>query len=137
MSLSIEPPQTGSPAKPKPVTTVAGVTIRFCGDSGDGMRPGWHAVHRYVGAGWQPGGTLPDFPAEIRSSGRDAGGRIGFRSTFPARTSTPGDTVHAAGRDEPGGPTNIGSVRSGGIVIVNEDVRCRRSEEAATPQSPG
>ena len=51
----------------KRITTLPSVTIRFCGDSGDGMQLAgtqFTDTSAMVGNDMQ---TLPDFPAEIRA----------------------------------------------------------------------
>src|SRR4051812_21805415 len=123
MSLSIEPPQTGSPSKPKPVTTVADVTIRFCGDSGDGMQLAGTQFTDTSALVGNDISTLPDFPAEIRAPAGTLAGVSGFQIHFSSNDIfTPGDDVHALVAMNPAAlRTNLRSVVSGGIVIVNED----------------
>src|SRR5438045_7122781 len=67
--------------------------------------------------------TLPDFPAEIRAPAGTLAGVSGFQIHFSSTDIyTPGDQVDALVAMNPAAlRTNLKSVRSGGIVIVNED----------------
>src|SRR4051812_23810833 len=123
MSLSIEPPQTGSPSKPKPVTTVADVTIRFCGDSGDGMQLAGTQFTDTSALVGNDISTLPDFPAEIRAPAGTLAGVSGFQIHFSSTDIfTPGDAVDALVAMNPAALlANIKSVKPGGLVIANED----------------
>src|SRR4051812_9915599 len=139
MSLSIEPPQTGSPSKPKPVTTVADVTIRFCGDSGDGMQLAGTQFTDTSALVGNDISTLPDFPAEIRAPAGTLAGVSGFQIHFSSNDIfTPGDDVHALVAMNPAAlRTNLGSVVSDGIVIVNEDAFTPKDiTKAGYPKNP-
>ena len=75
MSTVIEPPL--EPIE-KHLEELETVTIRFAGDSGDGMQlTGTQFTNTSAGMG-NDISTLPDFPAEIRAP---AGTRGGYRST--------------------------------------------------------
>jgi len=67
--------------------------------------------------------TLPDFPAEIRAPAGTLAGVSGYQVHFSStEIFTPGDEVDALVAMNPAAlKTNIKSVKSGGIVIVNED----------------
>src|SRR6187401_1869340 len=99
------------------------VTIRFAGDSGDGMQL---AGTQFTNASAILGNdvsTLPDFPAEIRAPAGTLAGVSGFQVHFSSHDIyTPGDDVDALVAMNPAAlRTNVGSVKPGGIVIVNED----------------
>src|SRR4051812_21587826 len=121
---SQELPPAGSSIKTgKRILTLPSVTIRFCGDSGDGMQLAgtqFTDTSALVGNDVQ---TLPDFPAEIRAPAGTLFGVSGFQIHFSATDIfTPGDEVDALVAMNPAAlKTNIKSVRDGGIVIVNED----------------
>src|SRR4051794_11806566 len=107
----------------KPVQTRASVTIRFAGDSGDGMQLGgthFTDPSALVGNDISP---LPDFPAEIRAPAGTLAGVSGYQVHFSSdEIFTPGDEVDALVAMNPAAlKTNVKSVRNGGIVLVNED----------------
>src|SRR5947199_3512633 len=99
------------------------VTIRFAGDSGDGM----HLVGvRFSDASAAVGndvGTLPDFPAEIRAPAGSLAGVAGFQvhvSKHP--THTPGDVLNTLVAMNPAAlRTNLADLELGGILLVNAD----------------
>jgi 2-oxoglutarate ferredoxin oxidoreductase subunit alpha len=97
-------------------------TVRFAGDSGDGMQL---AGMRFTDASAIFGNdvaTLPDFPAEIRAPAGTVAGVSGFQINFASEEiHTPGDAVDALIAMNPAAfKANIVDVRSGGIVVVNE-----------------
>jgi 2-oxoglutarate ferredoxin oxidoreductase subunit alpha len=99
------------------------VSVRFCGDSGDGMQmTGSHFTDSVALAG-NDFATAPDFPSEIRAPKGTIFGVSGFQVQFASNDiHTPGDVVHAMVAMNPAGfKSNIGDVEHGGIVIVNED----------------
>ncbi|MBL6997296.1 MAG: 2-oxoacid:acceptor oxidoreductase family protein, partial [Phycisphaerales bacterium] len=99
------------------------VSVRFCGDSGDGMQmTGSHFTDSVALAG-NDFATAPDFPSEIRAPKGTIFGVSGFQVQFASTDiHTPGDIVHALVAMNPAGfKSNIGDVEHGGIVIVNED----------------
>src|SRR6202789_1448890 len=107
----------------QPVEELQSVTIRFAGDSGDGMQL---AGTQFTNASAILGNdisTLPDFPAEIRAPAGTLAGVSGFQVHFSSTDIfTPGDDVDALVAMNPAAlKTNLKAVRSGGIVIVNED----------------
>jgi len=67
--------------------------------------------------------TFPDFPAEIRAPRGTRAGVSGFQVQFAATDIfTPGDRLDALVVMNPAAlVTNIGDLRPGGILIVNED----------------
>src|SRR2546423_7135869 len=113
-----------------PVTTphhevqeVESVTIRFAGDSGDGMQL---AGTQFTNASAILGNdisTLPDFPAEIRAPVGTLAGVSGFQVHFSSREiHTPGDELNALIAMNPAAlKTNIKDLERGGLLIVNSD----------------
>jgi 2-oxoglutarate ferredoxin oxidoreductase subunit alpha len=106
----------------KQVQRVPAATVRFAGDSGDGMQL---AGMRFTDASAIFGNdiaTLPDFPAEIRAPAGTVAGVSGFQINFASTDiRTPGDEVDALIAMNPAAlKANIDDVRGGGIVIVNE-----------------
>ena len=55
------------------------VTIRFCGDSGDGMQVTGSEFTRVSALAGNDLQTLPDFPAEIRAPAGTLAGVSGFQ----------------------------------------------------------
>src|SRR5205809_1392163 len=125
MSLSTETPQAPAPSSSprKPVQTLAAVTVRFAGDSGDGMQLAGTQFTDTSALVGNDISTLPDFPAEIRAPAGTLAGVSGFQIHFSSTDIfTPGDEVDALVAMNPAAlKTNLRAVRRGGIVIANED----------------
>src|SRR5947209_16291056 len=99
------------------------VTIRFAGDSGDGMQL---AGTQFTNASAILGNdisTLPDFPAEIRAPAGTLAGVSGFQVHFSSHDiHTPGDKLNTLVAMNPAAlKTNLKDLESGGILIVNAD----------------
>src|SRR5947199_7313017 len=99
------------------------VTIRFAGDSGDGMQL---AGTQFTNASAILGNdvsTLPDFPAEIRAPVGTLAGVSGFQVHFSSHDiHTPGDELNALVAMNPAAlKTNIKDLQTGGILILNSD----------------
>lgn len=115
---------TGTMADPKhEVQELDSVTIRFAGDSGDGMQL---AGTQFTNASAILGNdisTLPDFPAEIRAPAGTLAGVSGFQVRFSSNDiHTPGDTLNTLVAMNPAAlKTNLKDLESGGILIVNSD----------------
>jgi 2-oxoglutarate/2-oxoacid ferredoxin oxidoreductase subunit alpha len=109
--------------KTKPTAALADVTIRFAGDSGDGMQLAGTQFTDTSALIGNDISTLPDFPAEIRAPAGTLAGVSGYQIHFSSsEIFTPGDEVDALVAMNPAAlRANIRSVRDGGIVIVNED----------------
>src|SRR5687768_12693770 len=110
-------------ARNKEIVTVPSATVRFAGDSGDGMQL---AGMRFTDTSAMIGNdiaTLPDFPAEIRAPAGTVAGVSGFQVNFAStEIFTPGDKVDALIAMNPAAfKANIADVKHGGIVVVNED----------------
>ncbi|MCG8456078.1 MAG: 2-oxoacid:acceptor oxidoreductase family protein, partial [Holophagales bacterium] len=106
----------------KQTQRVEAATVRFAGDSGDGMQL---AGMRFTDASAVFGNdvaTLPDYPAEIRAPAGTVAGVSGFQINFASTDiHTPGDAVDALIAMNPAAfKANIADVRSGGVVVVNE-----------------
>ncbi len=107
----------------KKVHTVSGITVRLCGDSGDGMQLlGTQLTNTSALAG-NDVATFPDFPAEIRAPRGTRAGVSGFQVQFASEEIfTPGDVLDALVVMNPAAlVTNIDDLRKGGILIANED----------------
>src|SRR5258708_24019324 len=106
-----------------PVEELDSVTIRFAGDSGDGMQL---AGTQFTNASAILGNdisTLPDFPAEIRAPAGTLAGVSGFQVHFSSQSiHTPGDKLNTLVAMNPAAlKTNLKDLESGGILIVNSD----------------
>jgi 2-oxoglutarate ferredoxin oxidoreductase subunit alpha len=111
------------PSKTHPVQELESVTIRFAGDSGDGMQL---AGTQFTNASAILGNdisTLPDFPAEIRAPAGTLAGVSGFQVHFSSHDiHTPGDRLNTLVAMNPAAlKTNLKDLEPGGILIVNSD----------------
>ncbi|CAN5807149.1 2-oxoacid:acceptor oxidoreductase subunit alpha [soil metagenome] len=99
------------------------VTIRFAGDSGDGMQLTGTQFTRTSAVFGNDVSTLPDYPAEIRAPAGSLPGVIGFRiGLSAAEIYTPGDEPDVLVAMNPAAlRTNIGDLPAGGALIVNSD----------------
>src|ERR671927_800103 len=99
------------------------VTIRFCGDSGDGMQLTGTQFTSTSAILGNDISTLPDFPAEIRAPAGTLAGVSGFQIHFSSRDiHTPGDRVNTLVAMNPAAlKTNLRDLEPGGILIVNAD----------------
>jgi len=99
------------------------VVIRFCGDSGDGMQLAGTQFTNVSAAFGNDVSTLPDFPAEIRAPAGSLSGVSGFQLSFSSHDIyTPGDEVDTLVAMNPAAlKTNLGDLKRGGTLIVNED----------------
>ncbi len=99
------------------------VTIRFAGDSGDGMQlTGTQFTNTSAVIG-NDISTLPDFPAEIRAPAGSLPGVSGFQLNFSSQDiRTPGDQPNVLVAMNPAAlKVNLADLESGGILIVNTD----------------
>jgi 2-oxoglutarate/2-oxoacid ferredoxin oxidoreductase subunit alpha len=99
------------------------VTIRFAGDSGDGMQLTGTQFTRATAVFGNDISTLPDFPAEIRAPAGSLPGVSGFQISFSSLDiHTPGDEPDVLVAMNPAAlRTNIGDLPAGGALIVNQD----------------
>lgn len=127
MSISTTPQSNTvagqSAGAPKPKKVLQEVTIRFAGDSGDGMQLAGSQFSDTSALIGNDISTLPDFPAEIRAPAGTIAGVSGFQIHFSSTDIfTPGDEVDALVAMNPAAlKTNLRSVKPGGIIIANED----------------
>ncbi len=107
----------------KPVATLEEATVRFCGDSGDGMQLAGTQFTNTSALLGNDVATFPDFPAEIRAPRGTKAGVSGFQIHFSSNEIfTPGDTVDALVAMNPAAlATNLADLRDGGILLVNQD----------------
>ncbi len=110
-------------ANPKTVNPVPSATIRFCGDSGDGMQITGDQFTSTSALLGNDVATFPDYPAEIRAPRGTLAGVSGFQVHFSSEDIfTPGDTLDALVVMNPAAlKTNLRDLRKGGILICNSD----------------
>jgi 2-oxoglutarate ferredoxin oxidoreductase subunit alpha len=127
------PPAMATTTETKPVTTLEEATVRFCGDSGDGMQLAGTQFTNTSALLGNDVATFPDFPAEIRAPRGTKAGVSGFQIHFSsAEIYTPGDTVDALVAMNPAAlVTNLSDLRDGGILIVNKDAFDKKGLEQA------
>ncbi len=107
----------------KEFKTLEEVTIRFAGDSGDGMQLTGTQFTNTAAALGNDLSTLPDYPAEIRAPA----GTTVRRERVPDQVRQHGHPhprrhLRRARRDEPGRACHqLKLLRDGGTIIVNED----------------
>jgi 2-oxoglutarate/2-oxoacid ferredoxin oxidoreductase subunit alpha len=130
-------------AHQSPVQELERVTIRFCGDSGDGMQLTGTQFTRTAAVFGNDVSTLPDYPAEIRAPAGSLPGVSGFQISFSsAEIYTPGDQPDVLVAMNPAAlKTNIGDLPAGGALIVNQDAfttqNLTKAGYAASPLSDG
>jgi 2-oxoglutarate ferredoxin oxidoreductase subunit alpha len=107
----------------KAVQNIDEATVRFCGDSGDGMQLAGTQFTNTSALVGNDIATFPDFPAEIRAPRGTKAGVSGYQIHFSSKDIyTPGDTVDALVAMNPAAlVTNLSDLRPGGILIVNGD----------------
>jgi len=123
----------------KSIEQVAQVTIRFAGDSGDGMQLTGAQFTNETAAIGNDLSTLPDFPAEIRAPAGSLPGVSGFQIHFADHDIlTPGDQPDVLVAMNPAAlKTNVRDLRSGGTLIVNRDAfNDRNLQKAGYAESP-
>ena len=98
------------------------VTIRFCGDSGDGMQLTGTQFTRTAAVYGNDLATYPDFPAEIRAPTGSLPGVSGFQLSFAStEIYTPGDAPDVLVAMNPAAlKTNVGDLVETGLLIVDE-----------------
>ena len=126
-----------------PTQELERVTIRFAGDSGDGMQLTGTQFTRTAAVFGNDISTLPDFPAEIRAPAGSLPGVSGFQISFSSTNiHTPGDEPDVLVAMNPAAlKTNIGDLPAGGALIVNSDAftaaNLAKAAYAANPLTDG
>jgi 2-oxoglutarate ferredoxin oxidoreductase subunit alpha len=133
--VTTETQQHASP----PILELERVTIRFAGDSGDGMQVTGSQFTRAAAVFGNDIATLPDFPAEIRAPAGSLAGVSGFQISFSStEIHTPGDSPDVLVAMNPAAlRANIGDVPAGGALVVNEDAfTAQNLAKAGYPGNP-
>ncbi|MBI5215730.1 MAG: 2-oxoacid:acceptor oxidoreductase subunit alpha [Ignavibacteriae bacterium] len=99
------------------------VTIRFAGDSGDGMQLTGMQFTSTTALVGNDLSTLPDYPAEIRAPAGTLFGVSGFQIHFGStEINTPGDICDVLVAMNPAAlKVNLRALSDGGIIIANTD----------------
>src|SRR6195256_6922932 len=120
MSAVIEPPVETIDKHLEELDTV---TIRFAGDSGDGMQLTGTQFQNTAAVMGNDISTLPDFPAEIRAPAGSLPGVSGFQLNFSSQEiKTPGDQPNVLVAMNPAAlKVNLPDLEEGGTLIVNTD----------------
>src|ERR1044071_9859319 len=107
----------------KHVEELEAVTIRFAGDSGDGMQLTGTQFTNTTAIVGNDISTLPDFPAEIRAPAGSLPGVSGFQLNFSNHDiRTPGDEPNVLVAMNPAAlKVNLPDLEPGGLLIVNTD----------------
>ncbi len=121
----------------KTVKNLEDVTIRFAGDSGDGMQLAGTQFTNTAAVFGNDLSTLPDYPAEIRAPAGTTYGVSGFQIHFGSTDIlTPGDTCDVLVAMNPAAlVTNLKMLHDGGTIIVNEDSFTEKNFKMAGIQS--
>jgi len=108
----------------KSKTEVPSITVRFAGDSGDGMQLAGDQFTDTAAAMGNDFATLPAFPAEIRAPIGTLPGVSSFQIQFSdSIIFTPGDIADVLVCMNPAAlRVDLPLVKKGGMVIVNESV---------------
>ena len=109
--------------KAKDFRVLTSVTVRFAGDSGDGMQltgSQFSDTTAFIGNDLN---TLPDYPAEIRAPAGTIYGVSGFQLNFGSEdVNTPGDLPDVLVAMNPAAlRKNMKELKRGGVLIVNSD----------------
>ena len=126
-------------------TVKEAVTIKFAGDSGDGMQLTGTLFTDNTALAGSDLATFPDYPAEIRAPAGTLAGVSGFQLHFGStKIFTPGDhfdvlvAMNAAALK-----SNLGQIKEGGTIIANTDgfdkrnLRLAKYEDVVNPLEDG
>jgi 2-oxoglutarate ferredoxin oxidoreductase subunit alpha len=99
------------------------VTIRFAGDSGDGIQLTGMQFTTSTALAGNDLSTLPDYPAEIRAPVGTLPGVSGYQIHFSSReVLTPGDAPDVLVAMNPAAlKANVKDLKKGGILVINSD----------------
>jgi len=105
----------------KTIVDLNDVTVRFAGDSGDGMQLTGSQFTNTTAIVGNDLSTLPDFPAEIRAPAGTTYGVSGFQLHFSSSDiQTPGDAPDVLVAMNPAAlKMNLHDLKPGGSIIVN------------------
>jgi 2-oxoglutarate ferredoxin oxidoreductase subunit alpha len=107
----------------KEVLELEDVTVRFAGDSGDGMQLTGSQFSDTTAVAGNDLNTLPDYPAEIRAPSGTIYGVSGFQLHFgKSEVYSPGDRADVLVAMNPAAiKKNLPELKPGAIIIANSD----------------
>lgn len=105
------------------VSELSSVTVRFAGDSGDGIQLVGNQFASATAVAGNDLSTLPDYPAEIRAPAGSLSGVSGFQISFGDESVlTPGNRPHVLVAMNPAAlAVNLKSLDKGSVIIANSD----------------
>jgi 2-oxoglutarate ferredoxin oxidoreductase subunit alpha len=121
------------------VQNVETVTIRFVGDSGDGMQLTGTEFTKASALAGNDLATFPDYPAEIRAPAGSLFGVSGYQINFASKdVHMPGDQPDVLVAMNPAAlKTNLADLRAGGMLVVNSGAfTASNLEKAAYKSNP-
>ncbi len=109
--------------KEKEFRVLTSATVRFAGDSGDGMQLTGSQFSDTTAWLGNDLNTLPDYPAEIRAPAGTLYGVSGFQLSFGSEdVNTPGDLPDVLVAMNPAAlKKNLKELKNGGVLILNSD----------------
>ncbi len=121
--MVVSTPEMPTTRKPPEILERNELTVRFAGDSGDGMQLVGTQMTTTSAIFGNDVSTFPDFPAEIRAPAGTLAGVSGYQLNFGAhKLRTSGDRVNALIAMNPAAlKANIADLEPGGILVINED----------------
>ena len=137
------PPTATDAAGSKTKKKLESVTIRFAGDSGDGMQLVGGQFSNTTATMGNDLSTFPDFPAEIRAPAGTLPGVSGFQIQFSSQDiHTPGDRPDVLIAFNPAALTvNLHDLPANALIIANEDgfgeVDLKKANCATNPLEDG
>jgi 2-oxoglutarate ferredoxin oxidoreductase subunit alpha len=107
----------------KPIQELDRVTIRFAGDSGDGIQISGSQFTMATARLGNDLSTLPDYPAEIRAPAGTLPGVSSFQISFSEHPIfTPGDNPDVLVVMNPAAlKVHLGDLQEGGIIVANSN----------------
>ena len=105
------------------ISELNSITIRFAGDSGDGIQLVGHQFANATAIAGNDLSTLPDYPSEVRSPAGSLGGVSGFQLSFGDESvMTPGTKPNVLIVMNPAAlAVNIKNIDKGSVIIANLD----------------
>ena len=117
----------------KEIKKLSEVTVRFAGDSGDGMQLTGSQFSETTAIAGNDLSTLPDYPAEIRAPSGTVYGVSGFQLHFGSQdVHTPGDRPDVLVAMNPAAiKKNLPELKNGGTIIANLDAFDKKNLQLA------
>lgn len=121
------------PSRNTTINKLDSITIRFAGDSGDGIQLVGSQFANATAIAGNDLSTLPDYPAEIRAPAGSLGGVSGFQISFGDESVlTPGNKPNVLIVMNPAAlAVNIKNVDKGAVIITNSDAFTQAALEKA------